>query len=472
MGTDALIPKMKKRASLPVFGLLVVGLLCWGLPARMPVVALAVERAIQFRPGFNLFSPAQDVQVGRENAAQADKQLPILKDSAVDQYVNTLGRRLASYSPNNRNEYVWAFKVVNSRDINAFALPGGYVYVNRGAVEAAQDEAQLAGVIAHEEGHVVMRHGTHQASEKILAQAPLAILGGVLGESGSLMSQLAQYGLGFGVTSVFLHNSRSIEAQADQVGTYTLYQAGYDPRAMAQFFEIIQQKYPQQTMEFFSDHPNPEHRIERVDEEVPQLGPRKAWKTDSPEFESVKHRLLGLPAPPKARPQTRSSAPSGPVPSPSDRLTSYRGRGFALRYPDNWQVQENQDNVVLAPSGGVWQAQKGESVQAYGASISRYDLQNEDPSLGGATRQLIDSMRQSNPNLRVIRQQGAKVSGRDALSTLLENDSPIQGEKEQDNLVTVRVPSGLVALVFIAPASAYDSYKPAFEAMLGSFELR
>src|SRR5437667_4758822 len=216
-----------------------IGLLALGLLASVPLAVFGIERALEFKPGFNLLSPAEDVQVGRENAAQVEKQLPILHDPEVDRYLGELGRRLASYSPNNRNEYVWAFKVVNSRDINAFALPGGYVYVNRGAVEAAQDEAQLAGVIAHEEGHVVMRHGTHQASEKILAQAPLAILGGVLGESGSLMSQLAQYGLGFGVTSVFLHNSRSIEAQADQVGTYTLYQAGYDPRAMAQFFEII-----------------------------------------------------------------------------------------------------------------------------------------------------------------------------------------------------------------------------------------
>ena len=157
--------------------------------------------------------------------------------------------------------------------------------------------------MAHEEGHVVMRHGTHQASERMLAQAPLAILGGALGQGGSWLSRLAQYGIGFGVNSVFLHNSRSIEAQADQVGAYTLYQIGYDPHAMAQFFQIIEQKYPDRTMEFFSDHPNPEHRIEKIDQEIPELGPPKAWKTDSPDFESVKHRLLSMPPPPKLNPK-------------------------------------------------------------------------------------------------------------------------------------------------------------------------
>lgn len=257
---------------------------------------------LSFHPGFNLFSPAQDVQVGRENAAQVDKQMPILKDAEVEGYVNQLGRKLSQYAPDNRPDYVWQFKVVNSSDINAFALPGGFIYVNRATIESAEDEAQLAGVMAHEEGHVVMRHGTHQASERVLAQAPLAILGGFLGQGGSLMGQLAQYGIGFGLQSVFLHNSRGMESQADQIGTYILYQAGYDPRAMAQFFEIIESKYPQKTVQFFSDHPNPGNRIRAVDAEIPELGPSKHWIEDSPEFESIKRRVKAMPPPPKPKP--------------------------------------------------------------------------------------------------------------------------------------------------------------------------
>ena len=259
---------------------------------------------LKFKPGWNVFSPQQDVQVGREDAAEVDKQLPILQNATVERYVNELGRRLSTYTPNNREEYVWQFKVVNSPDINAFALPGGFIYVNRATIEAAQDEAQLAGVIAHEEGHVVMRHGTHQASETMLAKGSLGILGGLLGgQGGSLGSTALQGVAGLGVNSALLHNSRQAESQADAVGTYVLYEAGYDPLAMVQFFQIIEQKYPQRTLQFFSDHPNPENRIKKVDEEIPQLGPAKQWKTDSPEFEAVKRRLLAIPPPPKTRPQ-------------------------------------------------------------------------------------------------------------------------------------------------------------------------
>jgi predicted Zn-dependent protease len=273
--------------------------LALGTLAAMPGVLWAVQE-LRFKPGWNMFSPKQDVEVGRENAGQVDKELPILQDAAVERYINDLGRRLSAYTPSNREEYVWQFKVVNSADINAFALPGGFIYVNRATIEAAQDEAQLAGVMAHEEGHVVMRHGTHQASNMALAKGGLGILGGLLGgQGGSLTGQLLQYGVGFGVNSVFLHNSRSAESQADQVGTYVLYQAGYDPRAMAQFFQIIEQKYPQRTIQFFSDHPNPENRVKKVDEEIPQLGPAKQWKTDSPDFQAVKKRTMAMPPPPK-----------------------------------------------------------------------------------------------------------------------------------------------------------------------------
>jgi len=271
--------------------------------AFIGLTTLAVAAELNLRPGFNLFTVDQDVQVGKENAAQVDKQLPILNDALATQYVNELGKQLSRFTPNNQPQYAWQFKVVNSPDINAFALPGGFIYVNRATLESAMEQAQLAGVIAHEEGHVILRHGTHQASETMLVQAPLAILGGFFGQSGSLMSKLAQYGIGFGVQSIMLRNSRSMEAQADSVGTYVLYQSGYDPHAMAQFFQIIEQKYPQQTIQFLSDHPNPGNRIKAVDEEIPELGPPKTWTTDSPRFQAVKKHLLSLPAAPKPKPQ-------------------------------------------------------------------------------------------------------------------------------------------------------------------------
>ncbi len=271
-----------------------------GLFFLCPVLLYALQ-GLSFKPGFNLFSPQQDEELGRKSATEINKQLPLIRDRQVAHYVTTLGNRLAKAAPPQlrSGHYDWTFRVVNSEDINAFALPGGFIYVNRGAIRAAQDESQIAGVIAHEEGHVLMRHGTHQASQMVLAQAPLSILGGLLGQSSSWGSQLAKLGIGFGVNSMMLRNSRAAESQADEVGTYILYHAGYDPYGMAQFFAIIQKKSPQRTLQFFSDHPNPGNRIRNVDREIPLLGPKRNWKTDSPEFEAIQRRLARMPAPPK-----------------------------------------------------------------------------------------------------------------------------------------------------------------------------
>src|SRR5512146_2411391 len=143
-------------------------------------VSLAVEAAkLDLKPGFNFFSKEQDIAAGKDAAAKAEQQLPMLNDPQVVEYINNLGHRLTQFEPLPA-DYPWQFRVVNAKDINAFALPGGYIFVNRGAIEAAENEAQLAGVIAHETGHVVMRHGTHQASQMLLAQAPLSILGGMM----------------------------------------------------------------------------------------------------------------------------------------------------------------------------------------------------------------------------------------------------------------------------------------------------
>ena len=191
------------------------------------------------------------------------------------------------------------YKAVNDRAINAFALPGGHVYINRGLIEAADDEAQLAGVIAHETSHVALRHGTNQASKASAAQLPLSILGGLLG-SNSTGAALAQLGAGFTVNSILLKYSRTDETQADIMGTQILYDSGYDPRAMAQFFEKLQAlSKGKNPVEFFSDHPNPDHRLERVDQEIDNLGgsPRGA-KTDSQQFQDIKRYVLSRPAPP------------------------------------------------------------------------------------------------------------------------------------------------------------------------------
>jgi beta-barrel assembly-enhancing protease len=278
------------------------------LSARLPLfaalVSVAAASELNFRPGFNLFSLSQEVEVGRENVALAVKQVPVLLDDTVTRYVNALGRRLHNFAPNNQPDYVWQFTVLNSGDVNAFALPGGYIFVNRATIEAAQNEAQLAGVLAHEEGHVVLRHGTHQLSETMLAQAPLGLFSSMLGQDDSFARKVVEY-VGAGVLEgALLKNSRSMEAQADAVGAYILYQAGYDPHALPQFFEIIKQDYPADScgsLSFFADHPDPGNRAKAVGDEIPELGPAKAWTIDALAFRDMKSHLLSLPPPPKSQ---------------------------------------------------------------------------------------------------------------------------------------------------------------------------
>ena len=424
-----------------------------------------------FKPGYNFYSPQEDAQLGKESAAQVDQQLPLLTDEQALRYLNGLGKRLAAFAPNNQPAYAWQFRMINSAEINAFALPGGYIYVNRGVFDAADNEAQLAGVLAHETGHVVMRHGTHIASQAVLAQGFMAIFGSILGQSDSLSSQMAQLGLGLGVDSLMLKNSRTAETQADEVGTYILYQAGYDPRSMVQFFQIIARKYPQRTAQFFSDHPNPENRIKDVDAEIAHLGPSRGAKTDSPEFEGVKQDLAAIVPPPQPRGIPTIEAKRKPPPLPSANLIHYDGLKFSLDYPDNWQVQREEDSVLLFPQGGMVTGGEGETAQAYGTAISLYAPQQGNWGLVDATQELIEAMRRSNPQLQVLQQTGMNLRGNPAVSTLLQNDSPIQGQRETDHLVTVRQGDSVLTFIFIAPASALESYAPTFAKMLQSIEL-
>src|SRR4051812_36483424 len=194
------------------------------------------ENAFPQPSGYDAFSVDQEIQLGKQAAAEADSQLPELPARGpIQDYVSTLGQKLASQLP--QNPYVFDFKVINQKEINAFALPGGPVRINLGTIQAADTEAQLAGVMAHEISHVYMRHATRNASKESIAQLPAAILGGILGPG--VGGQLARMGLSFGLGSVFLKYSRDAESEADRVGAKIMYEAGYDPHAMAQFFEKL-----------------------------------------------------------------------------------------------------------------------------------------------------------------------------------------------------------------------------------------
>ena len=362
---------------------------------------------------------------------------------------------------------------MNDKAINAFALPGGYVFINRGAIEAADNEAQLAGVMAHEISHVAMRHGTNQATKAQATEGLLGLAGGIFGDTagGALMTQLGAFAAG----GVLLRYSRTAESQADVMGTQVLYDSGYDPRAMAQFFEKLEAETKGKTPpEFFSDHPNPERRVERVDEEIDKLGGTPAnGKRDSVEFEAIKREVLSLPVVKKGAPSAPAAAPgaSGPPAAPSGNFAAYEGNSYTLKYPDNWKKYGDGDNVSFAPDGGVVQTNNSQGALAYGITIGMTQVQvdaNAADALESATQQFVTGLQKSNLNMRVARQERrVRLNGQPGLSNYFSNDSPLGGQ-ETDWVISVLRPEGLLSFVCVAPQNDYSKYDKTFAAILDS----
>src|SRR6516162_1717574 len=210
-------------------------------------------------PGNPSMTRAQQQQVGLQAAAEVYKQMPVLPDSSPEtKYIQNLGTRLSKTIP---PEHSWPFQfhVVAQKEINAFALPGGPMFVNIGTITAADNEAELAGVMAHEMAHVYMQHSAKQQEKASLIGDLAGVAGAIAGMKGGTLGTLAQGGIQFGAGTLILKYSRSDEAQADAVGAIILWKAGYNPIALAEFFEKLAAKGgtgPQ----FLSDHPNPGNR--------------------------------------------------------------------------------------------------------------------------------------------------------------------------------------------------------------------
>jgi len=437
----------------------------------------AQAQRTQLKPGVNIFSPQQDVEIGRKVSQDAERQLNMMNDARVDAYLNSLGRKLAAKAPGEK--YPYQFKAVNDGAINAFALPGGFLYINRGVIAAADNEGQLAGVMAHEISHVALRHGTNQATKANFAQLPLAILGGLMG-SNSVGALLAQLGAGFVANSVLLKYSRDAERQADIMATQILFDTGYDPRAMSQFFEKLQAEGRSgRSIEFFSSHPNPENRVERVNAEIQKMGGVPAnYNRDSSEFREVQRLVNSLPAPPKggARPASGgASGASGRPAQPSDRFQQFENAGLRMAYPDNWKAYAQGSAATFAPEGGIVDDGRGNAALAYGVIVNYFEPHNDrfgQVTLESATDQLIEELRHSNPQMRVMRRHEAiRLAGTRALSTYLTNQSPTGG-REIDWLVTLMRPEGLLYVACVAPENEFDSYERACQAMVNSLRFR
>jgi predicted Zn-dependent protease len=239
------------------------------LQRRVAVLVLAIliaplpAAAQNLRPGFNIFSPQQDYEIGRKSAIVPNRRLPTYTDARITR----IGRRLAPTAPGTRFPY--EFRVINDPSINAFALPGGFIYVNRGALNAARSEDEVAAILAHEIAHVALRHGTNQASKAYIVQTGLNFITGLLGgESQSRIAQVMGMIGGFGLNTLFLKHNRSAESEADLLGVRMMSAAGYNPYGMIHFLQTIQRHSNRRSVEFLSSHPNPENRIADLEREL------------------------------------------------------------------------------------------------------------------------------------------------------------------------------------------------------------
>jgi predicted Zn-dependent protease len=239
----------------------------------------------------SLVSVEQEIALGREAQRQVRGQVLELTDRQTREYVRSVGRRLAARAGGPK--YPYSFSVANYRELNAFALPGGPVWIHRGIIHAAATEAQLAGVVAHEVAHIAQRHAADQISKRLVANGALGLLGALLGNGSG--ARAAQIGAAVLAGGYMLKFSRDDELEADRVGTHIMRRAGWDPRGMAEFVETLrrqQGRNPGSVEVFLSSHPAPAERVSAL-RKLP--GTRAAGRRDSPEFQRVKRRVAALP---------------------------------------------------------------------------------------------------------------------------------------------------------------------------------
>ena len=450
--------------------------------AAMPV-ALTAQTRISLPK--NKYKVQDDVRLGRDAAAKVEQQFPILNDRQAEDYVTSVGERLVAAIPSQFQQpaFDYQFKVVNASDINAFALPGGPMYVNRGMIEAAKNEGEMAGVMAHEISHVALRHATAQQTK---VSNPLnqilgigAVLGGAVlgGQAGAQAGQIFAAGY-------FLRYSRDYETQADTLGAQIMAQAGYDPRDLANMFQTIQQQSRGSgAPEWLSSHPDPGGRFQKITREAGLLrvspNPIKVTR----EFTRTQERLRSLP---RARSMAeiergyRSSTGSGRqsdtqsatsggrysrnVPNPSARVRSYSaGNWIRMSVPENWREFSGTSEVTFAPEGGY-----GDQGITHGAMVGVVQANSND--LDQATEDYVRQLLSGNSYLR---QRGSfirtTVGGRQAYTTQLYGRSPITNQNELVTVYTTMLQNGdLVYIAAVVPENDSPLYSSAFRSLISS----
>lgn len=464
-------------------------------------------------PGNAHMSRENQRKLGLQAAAQVYEQMPVLPDSSPEtQYVRELGQKLVATIP---PEYSWPFDfhVVAQKEINAFALPGGPMFVNIGTITAAANEAQLAGVMAHEMSHVYMQHSAKQASKAQTTGLLAGLAGAALGTvMGGTAAELGQAGIQMGAQGLMLKYSRTDEAQADAVGAIIMYKADYNPQALAEFFKTLESQGGQPP-QWLSDHPNPGNREQAIEKEIQNWPPEK-YAGDSAAFVKVRQQAMGVKAytgeeiaqgaksgqwsalnkkngatftpasgnalnagesgaAPASSPKV--AAVSLPSVLPSAQMRSADLGAVKIAYPENWQVmmpKQRGQSVTIAPQAGIEGNGVGYGVVLNGVAPPK----GQRMSIDEVTRELVKDMEQNETLQQAGDAQAITVAGVQGRSVNLHAVSPFpdangKPQKERDWLVTVPQRDGsVIFLVFVAPQSQFDRFQPTYEAMLKSVQ--
>jgi hypothetical protein len=462
--------------------------LAWAMFTVIVLMPLTVFAQTRISYHSNKYKPADDVRLGRQAAAEAERQFPLLRDSEVNTYVERVGQRLVAAIPPEfqHPEFRYYFKVVNARDINAFALPGGPMYINRGMIEAARTEGEMAGVMAHELSHVALRHGTAQATkaQKYAIGAGIAgILGTIL--AGPAVGQMAQLPVGV----YFLKFSREYETEADLLGARIMANAGYDPRDLANVFRTLEAQGGGGGG-FLSDHPSSSDRYARINQEAQYLTVRDRVRDDR-EFSAIKERLRGYPRAQTMAEIQRSgrrypnqggdyptgdrtgypTMPRGRVEYPSSRYRSYNQGVFSVSVPENWRQVSEQGSLWFAPQGAYGSSANGRSVFTHGVSFGT--VQTRSRNLQQATNEFVNGLQQSSGNLRARSgYQRMNVDDRYGLLITLSNVNEATGRSEVVNIVTTQLRNGEVFyMIAVSPDTDYGTYQNVFLNILRSVQL-
>ena len=457
-------------------------LIQWGarplLVLLVPLTLVSLSAQTRITPDKNSYSVADDIKLGQEASAEARMQLPMLNDDRIDDYVEDVGGQLAAAIPGELRHagFRYTFDVVNQKEINAFALPGGPMFLNRGMMEAARTEAEVAGVMAHEISHVALRHGTAQATKGQKFQIGAVagqILGAIIGgAAGSVISQGSQFGLG----AYFMKYGREYERQADLLGAQIMARAGYDPREMANMFKTIQAEGGRSGPEWLSSHPDPGNRYDAIVKEASML--RIEGNANTGQFQSIRARLGGMSpaytaeqiAEGQARSNTsRNRTTSGierrsvTVEPPSSQFRTHSPASFLrVSIPSNWRDLPSSDSQTYAPDSGHIETDGGQSAFTHGVQIGV--AQGGSGNLQRDTEQLVQTFARTNPELASAgRARRETIGGRTGITTPLSNVSEVTGEKEYVSVSTTQLRDGsLLYIIGVAPQAEAGPYEQVF----------